>query len=156
LKLDNNAKEKIEHEIHRIDKLLNDAKPLLDLCKIKEPDFIEITATAQILHSFYNGIESVVVLFLKSINEKILNDSKWHKTLFEIIFGSNSKNIAILRNDIKDIMEKYMYFRHFIRHSYSSELDWNEMEPLVKNLDEIWEKIKIDFESFIKNNECKE
>ncbi|MCL1932059.1 MAG: hypothetical protein FWF55_09605 [Treponema sp.] len=150
--MDNNAKEKIEYEIHRIDKLLNDAKPLLDLCKIKEPDFVEITATAQILHSFYNGIESVVVLFLKSINEKIPNDSKWHKTLFEIIFGSNSKNSAILRNDIKDIMEKYMYFRHFIRHSYSSELDWNEMEPLVKNLDEIWGKIKIDFESFIKNN----
>jgi len=39
LKLDNNIKEKIKHEISRIDKLLNDAKPLLDLCKIKEPDF---------------------------------------------------------------------------------------------------------------------
>jgi hypothetical protein len=70
LKLDNNAREKIEHEISRIDKLLNDAKPLLDLCKLREPDFVEITATAQILHSFYNGIESVVILFLKSVHEK--------------------------------------------------------------------------------------
>ncbi|GHV75920.1 hypothetical protein AGMMS49942_07410 [Spirochaetia bacterium] len=48
--MDNNAKEKIEHEISRIEKLLNDAQPLLDLCKIREPDFIEITAAAQILH----------------------------------------------------------------------------------------------------------
>jgi hypothetical protein len=69
--LDNNLKEKIEHEISRIEKLLKDAKPLLDLCKQKEPDFIEITATAQILHSFYNGVESVVVLILKSIKEKV-------------------------------------------------------------------------------------
>jgi hypothetical protein len=68
--LDNNLKEKIEYEISRIEKLLNDAKPLLDLCKIREPDFIEITAAAQILHSFYNGIESIVILFLKSINRK--------------------------------------------------------------------------------------
>jgi hypothetical protein len=71
LKLDNNIKEKIEYEISRIKKLIGDAKPLFDLCKLKEPDFIEITASAQILHSFYNGVESVVILFLKSINEKI-------------------------------------------------------------------------------------
>jgi hypothetical protein len=70
--------------------------------------------------------------------KKIPNDSRWHKTLFEVMFGQNSKNAIILRNDIKEQMEKYMYFRHFIRHSYSSELKWNEMETLVKNLDGIW------------------
>jgi uncharacterized protein (UPF0332 family) len=152
LKLDNNVREKIEHEISRIERLLHDAKPLLDLCKLKEPDFVEITATAQILHSFYNGVESVVILFLKSINEKAPNDGQWHKTLFEIMFGQSSKNIIILRNDIKEQMGKYMYFRHFIRHSYSSELKWDEMEVLVKNLEEIWKIIKIDFVLFIKNN----
>jgi uncharacterized protein (UPF0332 family) len=150
--LDNNTKEKIEHEISRIEKFLNDAKPLLDLCKIREPDFVEITATAQILHSFYNGVESVAILFLKSISEKVPNDNRWHKTLFEIMFGHNSKKTMILRNDIKKSLEKYMYFRHFIRHSYSSELDWSEMEILIRNLEEIWETIKTDFELFIKNN----
>jgi hypothetical protein len=97
-------------------------------------------------------VESVGILFLKSINEKVPNDGQWHKTLFEIMFGQNSKNIIILRNDIKKQMEKYMYFRHFIRHSYSSELKWDEMEMLVKNLDDIWKIIKNDFELFIKNN----
>jgi hypothetical protein len=58
----------------------------------------------------------------------------------------------ILRNDIKKPLEKYMYFRHFIRHSYSSELDWGEMEILIKNLEEIWKAIKTDFELFIKSN----
>ena len=150
--MDNNLKEKIEHEISRIEKLLTDAKPLLDLCKLREPDFVEITATAQILHSFYNGVESVVLLFLKSISEKVPNDTKWHKTLFEIIFCQNSKNTAIIRYDIKEQLEKYMYFRHFIRHSYSSELKWSEMEILVKNLEEIWKIVKDDFELFMKNN----
>ena len=125
---------------------------MLDLCKLREPDFVEITATAQILHSFYNGVESVVILFLKSVGEKVPNDIRWHKTLFEIIFGQNSKNIVILRYGIKEQMEKYMYFRHFIRHSYSSELKWSEMEILVKSLEEIWKIIKEDFELFMKNN----
>ena len=150
--MDNSLKEKVEHEISRIEKLINDAKPLLDLCKLREPDFIEITAAAQILHSFYNGVESVAILFLKSIGEKTPNDTKWHKALFETIFGQNSKNSAIIRYDIKEQMEKYMYFRHFIRHSYSSELKWSELETLVKNLEETWKIVKDDFELFIKHN----
>jgi len=35
----------------------------------KQPDIIEITASAQVLHSFYNGVESVVVLLFKYMND---------------------------------------------------------------------------------------
>ncbi|GHV62293.1 hypothetical protein AGMMS49587_08710 [Spirochaetia bacterium] len=146
------VKIKVEHEISRIEKLLADVKPLLDLCKIKEPDIIEMTAAAQVLHSFYNGVESVIVLFFKYINEKLPNDIRWHKTLFEMAFGTNSKSIRIVRDDIKKKLEKYLLFRHFIRHAYSSELDWNEMGPLIKGIENIWEIVKADFEIFIENN----
>jgi len=150
--LDKIVKIKIEHEISRIDKSIESVKPLLDLCKIKEPDIIEITAAAQVLHSFYNGVESVIVLFFKYVNEKLPNDLKWHKTLFEMSFGNNSKNIKIISDDIKNELEKYLLFRHFIRHAYSSELDWNEMGPLIKEIENIWKIIKFSFEEFIKNN----
>jgi hypothetical protein len=40
------GKIKIKHEISRIEKSMSDVKPLLDLCKIKEPDIIEMTAAA--------------------------------------------------------------------------------------------------------------
>ncbi|MCL2126743.1 MAG: hypothetical protein FWH38_00690 [Treponema sp.] len=150
--MDESIKIKIEHEISRIDKLLNDVKPLLDLCKLKEPDIIEMTASAQVLHSFYNGIENIIVLFFKYMNEKLPNDNKWHKTLFEMAYGDNLKNIKIFRNEIKKKMEDYLLFRHFIRHSYSSELKWNQMKPLVIGINEIWEMVKIDFSIFIKNN----
>jgi hypothetical protein len=76
---------------------------------------VEITATAQIVHSFYNGVESVVILFLKSINEKAPNDMRWHKTLFEIIFGQNSKNIIILRPEIKEQYGEIYVFPPFYK-----------------------------------------
>ena len=150
--MDEIARVKIEHEISRIDKSLDSVKPLLDLCKTKKPQIIEITATAQVLHSFYNGVESVIALFFKHLNEKLPNDSKWHKTLFEMAFGNNSGGIKILDNDIKNELEKYLLFRHFIRHAYSSELDWNEMEPLAKRLEDIWVAVKSSFTKFIQNN----
>jgi len=150
--LDEVVKIKIEHEISRIDKSLGDVKPLLDLCKIKEPDIIEMTAAAQVLHSFYNGVESVLVLLFKYKNEKLPNDIKWHKTLFEMAFGTNSQNIKIINDEIKKKLEKYLLFRHFIRHAYSSELDWNAMEPLVNEIDTIWKVVKNDFKQFIENS----
>ena len=66
-------------------------------------------------------------------------------------FGTNSKSEKIIRDDIKKRLENYLLFRHFIRHSYSSELDWNEMEPLIKGIEYIWKVIKINFEIFIKD-----
>ena len=151
--MDDVVKIKIRHEISRIDKSLNDVGPLLNLCKIKiQPDIIEITAAAQVLHSFYNGIESIIVLIFKYLNEKIPNDPRWHKTLLEMTFGTNSQNIKILSDDLKVKMEEYLSFRHFIRHSYSSELDWEIMGPLVKEILNIWIKIKNDFEVFIGKN----
>ncbi len=98
--MDEKIRIKIEHEISRIDKSLNSVMPLLDICKLKEPDIIEMTAAAQVLHSFYNGVESIIVLFFKYMNEKLPNDLKWHKTLFEMAFGMNSKNTKIIRDDI--------------------------------------------------------
>ena len=151
--MDESIKIKIDHEISRIDKALNDVSPLLDLCKIKEPpDIIELTAAAQVLHSFYNGVESIIVLFFKYINEKLPNDLRWHKTLLEMAFGTNSQNIKIFRNDIKEKLDAYLSFRHFIRHSYSSELKWDVMGPLIKEIEKIWQIVKEDFRIFIENN----
>ena len=151
--MDENVKIKIRHEISRIDKSLNEVNPLLNLCKIKEqPDIIEKTASAQILHSFYNGVESIIILLFKYMNEKLPNDLRWHKTLLEMAFGANPKNVIIFNDKIKINLEKYMSFRHFIRHSYSSELDWMIMGPLVIEIESIWQIIKADFETFIENN----
>jgi len=151
--LDEKIKIKIRHEISRIDKLLDEVNPLLNLCKIKEePDIIEKTASAQILHSFYNGVESIVVLLFKYMNEKLPNDLRWHKTLLEMAFGANSKNVKIFNDEIKIRLNDYMSFRHFIRHSYSSELDWMIMGQLVKKIENIWQIIKTNFEVFIENN----
>ena len=149
--MDEKVKIKIEHEISRIERLINDATPLLNLCKIKEPDFVEITAAAQILHSFYNGVESVILLIFKNSDVKIPKDDKWHKTLLEMAFGDNSQKIIIIDEDIKEKMLDYLSYRHFIRHSYSSELKWNEMKPLVNELEERWKTVKINFEMFIKS-----
>jgi hypothetical protein len=49
-------------------------------------------------------------------------------------------------------VNQYLKFRHFIRHSYGFQLEWERMEDLVKSIDNIWKIIKEDINIFIENN----
>jgi len=66
-------------------------------------------------------------------------------------FGNNSQNIRIFGDEIKKDLEKCLLYRHFIRHSYSSELNWEQMKPMVNGLNDTWNKVQIYFENFIED-----
>jgi hypothetical protein len=140
--LDNNINAKIIFEISQIDKLISEAESLLKLCKLKEPDFIELSAAAMVLHSFYNGIENILILIIKNIENKLPNNNKWHMELLEKAFEPLENGKQILRNDLQETMEEYLKFRHFVRHAYSYKLKWEQMEYLINNIENIWKKLK--------------
>ena len=64
--MDNGLRAKLLFEIFQIDKLISDYRPLLDLCSLKTPNYIEISAAAMLSHSFYNGVENILILIFKS------------------------------------------------------------------------------------------
>ena len=86
--MNNTLKAKILFEISQIDKLLCNCTPLFELCKIKKPDYIELSACAMILHSFYNGIENILALIFKHYDGKLPQSNKWHSELLEKAFKS--------------------------------------------------------------------
>ena len=150
--MDNSLREKIENEVARINKLFDSGKPLLNLCRLKEPDFIEASAAALLLQSFYNGIESIILLIFKGIGEHIPNDLHWHKKLLEKSFEVNEKRTIIFRNEYRESLAEYLSFRHFIRNSYGSEIDWKRLKPLISGIEKLWETIEKDICQFIENN----
>jgi hypothetical protein len=150
--LDNGLKAKIVFEISQIDKLLNDSKPLLNLCKLKTPDFIEISAAAMVLHSFYNGIENILILIFKYYDEQLPKSNKWHMELLDKAFMSKENRKQIFNNEIQKTLEEYLKFRHFIRHTYGFLLEWEEMEELAKGMENFWIAVKDNINNFIENN----
>jgi hypothetical protein len=152
LKLDNSTTQKIHFEIKQIDKLINDSNPLLDLCKIREPDYVEKSGAALILHSFYNGIENIVSLIVKSKDSKLPNDNKWHKELLNRTFEKTDNRSEIFNEDLKEPLSNYLKFRHFVRHSYSFQLEWLEMKPLLFGMNILWNNAKENIKKFLENN----
>ena len=150
--MDNGLKAKLLFEISQIDKLLNDSKPLFDLYTLKTPDFIEMSAGAMVLHSFYSGIENILILIFKRYDEQLPNSNKWHMELLDKAFVSDKNRKQILSNEAQKRLEEYLKFRHFVRHSYGFQLEWERMEDLIDGINNFWETIKKDINNFIKNS----
>jgi hypothetical protein len=149
--LDEAISKKIAFEIAQIDEAIDSAKPLLDLCKLREPDLIEKSAAALLLHSFYNGIENILIIILKNIDPELPNGIKWHKELLDKSFEETTNRKNIFRKEIQEALSDYLEFRHFIRHNYGFHIKWEKMEDLVNELENIWVITKEDLTTFIEN-----
>ena len=150
--MDSVTSQKIQFELEQIDELINESRPLFDLCKIKEPDFVEKCGIAMILHSFYNGVENILLLIIKNKDSSLPNGIKWHKELFAKAFERNENRPSIFREELKISLNEYLQFRHFVRHSYGFQLKWGKMKNMFFNMNTMWENIKIDINNFIENN----
>ncbi|MBN2444940.1 MAG: hypothetical protein JXJ04_26535 [Spirochaetales bacterium] len=56
--------DKLEFEVSEIEKMLSSYDSLLELCKTNEPNLIEKTAAASVLHSFYTGVENIIIAII--------------------------------------------------------------------------------------------
>jgi hypothetical protein len=123
------------------------------LCNIKIPDFVEISAAALILHSFYNGIENILVLIFKHYDGQLLKSYKWHVELLDKAFMSKENRKQIFNIEIKEKLEEYLKFRHFVRYAYGFQLDWERMEKLVKGVKIFWATVKENINNFIEDSQ---
>lgn len=120
-----------------------------------EPNLVELTAFASVLHSFYTGIEKIFLIISKKVDKSTPYDINWHKTLLFQMAKENEYRGAVISDKTKDDLSKYLIFRHFYRHSYSSRLKWEELEKLVTPIHQVWDKFKLEVSSFLETLEGK-
>lgn len=140
--------EAIEVEIEEVESLFELYKEeLFDL--ERPPNLVELTALASVLHSFYNGIENILLNIAKKIDKNSPSDSDWHKSLLLQMTKENKSRKPVISIKMKDELKKYLTFRHFFRHSYSFHLEWEELEKLVKPIHQVWERFKSEILLFL-------
>ena len=150
--MDNSIIQKITFEIEQIDENMDASQPLLDLCKTKEPDFVEKCGIAMILHSFYNGIENILLIIIKNTDSNLPNGLKWHKDLLYKAFEQTENRSKIFREELKMSLNEYLRFRHFVRHAYGFQFKWEDMKAILFDVKSVWEKVKEDIKLFLENN----
>lgn len=145
------AKAKIRHEIDQIDGLIESFQPLLGITRTKEPDLVELSALATVLHSFYNGVENIFSIIAKQVDRRFPDGTKWHRDLLIQMTEDSDYRKAVIDADQYQTLLEYLSFRHFFRHSYSYLLDWPQMKSLVNEIDAVWGRMKESIQAFVTN-----
>jgi hypothetical protein len=142
--------EDIETEIKRIEKLIENYAPLLKKVKTEKPNFVQLGSLAMLLHSFYDGLENVFIRIAKEIDEKMPKGEAWHSQLLEQMTKPIGKRTqAVLSNVTTKDLEEYLGFRHFSRHAYAFDLEWQLMKDLVRRIEDVKERTLDEINSFI-------
>ena len=145
----NAVKLKIAFEISQIDELIEKSSVLLQKCILQEPDFIELNAAGAILHSYYNGLESIFLFIRKNIDRTVLSSERWHSELLKSMFTATETRRPLFEKKLYDQLVDYMGFRHFFRHTYGYHLRWDLIKPLLMNIKENWNTVKSNIETII-------
>ena len=109
-----------------------------------------------VLHSFYNGIENIIVMIFKGYGEVLPIGYNWHMELLEKTSIQCCNRKIIFNSELKCQLEEYRKFRHLVRHIYNYKLNWAMMEGIMNNINSIWSRIKENLNKFIETEEKKE
>lgn len=105
--------EKIRFEIGELDQEIIAFQPLIQSVRIKPPDLTEKAAVAAFLHSFYNGIERLLILYCRYLQLKVPEGSHSHSQLLELLTTcpENHPLLSVeLVNHLKESWHFAMYF----------------------------------------------
>jgi len=143
----------IRFEVGQVDRLLSDYVDLLANARSRTPDRVEITAIAAVLHSFYNGVEKILLLAAKHKAGAVFQGRNWHASLLHQSALPALKQARVLSPAAVEVLEPYLAFRHVFRHSYSFHLDWSKMTDLVSAMTDVWQEVRADVQVFLEVSE---
>lgn len=115
----------------------------------KDAAEVNIAAVAVYLMNFYNGVENIMKRCAKEYYKKNLKGDDWHKQLLQQSCLEVNNKIPLFNKEIVDGLYNYLSFRHFFIHGYVFKLKKEKMEPLLSDIDELWQKIKNQLAEFV-------
>ena len=141
-KLDTIIKRQIQFKIDEIDKLFSEYELIFKKLENGKPDLFDMTILGSVLHSFYNGVENIFETIAKNLDKEVPTGNKSHQELLHQMASENNYRQEVISEELYMQLREYATFRHFYRHAYSFQLNWNKMEPLIDNLFKVWKQLK--------------
>jgi len=141
----------VRFEIKQIDRLLEEYAGLLEIVRQGKPDLVQMTAVASVLHSFYTGVENILLPVAKTVDKRIPSGRQWHRDLLQQMSEACPNRGPVISAQLARKLVDYLGFRHFYRHSYSFFIDWAELKRLVAALPETWTQAKEEFAEFLQS-----
>jgi hypothetical protein len=140
---------RIAQELKQLRKVVKRVEEKLARLSSSQPDDFTIGGFANYVHNFYNGAENIFKLIAEYVDESRPKSAGWHRELLnQMSLELQGVRPAVLTVELVSVLEDYLEFRHFFRHSYGFDLDWDELKPKAENLKPTFEKLETAFQQF--------
>ncbi len=146
-------KDQISIEEAQLQHLLTLHQSLLDQLQVRAPNAIELSALATLLHSFYTGIENMFRRIAIETDGGIGKGDGWHRRLLLQMAEGGESRPPVISPDLLERLQSYLQFRHVFRNSYSFQLRWEKMQPLVLHCEETFSSLRKEIAVFVSQME---
>ena len=144
----------VEREL--LGRLVEDHQPLLLKCRSSEPDRIELSALAAMLHGLYNGEENIFKREKIELDEELPGGGDWHAKLPEKMTHPGAHRPALITPALARRLKGYLEFRHVFRHAYAFQLRWDRMGELVNECSDTLRRLEAEIDAFLSAAESRE
>ena len=80
------------------------------------------------LHNYFTAVETMLERIVREIDGAIPEGPSWHRTLLrQSTLSIGGVRPAILDEELLTNLSRMLSFRHFFRHAYAVDLDWDEL-----------------------------
>ena len=136
----------LSRECSRLHKLVSG---LSNLGQRLEHSADAVEASALRLHSFYTGVERMLLLISRVVNGVTPAQGEgWHRRLLERMAMATYTRPAVLNDATQVELQEYLRFRHLVRNLYADELRLEPIQRLIEQLQHTWPKLDADITGF--------
>ena len=108
-----------------------------------------VEAAALRLHSFYTGVERMLLLVSRVVNGGTPSRVEgWHRRLLERMAMPTDIRPAVLQEGTQRDLQEYLRFRHLVRNLYADELRAEPIQRLIQQLQPTWPQLSADIAAF--------
>ena len=136
----------LSRECSRLHKLV---AGLSDLGQRLQHSADAVEAAALRLHSFYTGVERMLLLISRVVNGGTPSQGEgWHRRLLERMAMATDTRPVVLNESTQQELQEYLRFRHLVRNLYADELRAEPIQRLIEQLEHTWPKLDADIRNF--------
>jgi len=114
-----------------------------------QPDRVECSALAAMLHSFYTGVENIFKRIAVECDGGAPRGAGWHRALLEAMTRPGPNRPPVISEGTRLVLRGYLDFRHVFRQAYAFELRWEKMADLVGNCENTWQQFESELDKFV-------
>ncbi len=129
-------------------RLLEETAPLIDRCRREPPGSTERWALAGMLHSFYNGIENLFKRIAVECDGGTPGGPSAHRDLLDSMTRPGVSRPRVITEATRDVLERYLDFRHMFRHAYTFDLRWDKMADAVFTCEDALQTLESELAGF--------